>query len=141
MRHPLRSGTLGHGTDNIKRWLCLTLRSAALCKRKSIKLCCLCRWQIKQQETFKKQYPCTHPFAPLASTPTLHQQFATNITRRTGRWQLNAAMLSRPADLSALVTLSKNKPEVGCLFDGSAHVSDREARLGMVSCVMKISLC
>lgn len=28
------------------------------------------------------------------------------------RWQLNAAMLSRPTDLSALVTLSQNRPEV-----------------------------
>ncbi|CAM9617377.1 unnamed protein product, partial [Ectocarpus sp. 13 AM-2016] len=37
------------------------------------------------------------------------------------RWQLNASMLSRPADLSALVTLSQSKPEE-FFVDDTLHV-------------------
>ncbi|CAM9297046.1 unnamed protein product [Ectocarpus sp. 4 AP-2014] len=67
------------------------------------------------------------------------------------RWQLNASMLSRPADLSALVTLSQSKPEE-FFVDDTLHVlvskllncrneqvSDKDTKLDVLAILANLS--
>ncbi|CAN0002731.1 unnamed protein product, partial [Discosporangium mesarthrocarpum] len=69
------------------------------------------------------------------------------------RWQLNAAMLSRPADLSVLVTLSQSKPEDFIHGDDTLHtlvskllncrdetISDKDTKLDVLNILSNLSV-
>eukprot|EP00904_Undaria_pinnatifida_P002427 jgi/Undpi1/12185/HiC_scaffold_5.g01861.m1 len=74
-----------------------------------------------------------------------------NVSKLGARWQLNAAMLSRPADLSALVTLSQSKPKE-FFVDNTLHVlvskllncqdeqvSDKDTKLDVLAILANLS--
>lgn len=72
-----------------------------------------------------------HDESTLSAAAVSAENVRFHPTRRSecsrDRWQLNAAMLSRPADLSALVTLSQHKPAVRPLAPGT-HVCPELAK-------------